>query len=78
MTRPVMVFKWIQERDDLGCMKNKKVLRANGDFHQFGSEIEEYDNGAVNFCVAIVEFADGSVDTVHASLIQFTDKVATK
>ena len=44
----------------------------NGIFHQWGSNYEEYDNGAANFTVGIVELLDGTVIMPLAELIQFT------
>ena len=44
----------------------------NGIFHQWGSNCEEYDNGAANFTVGIVELLDGTVIMPLAELIQFT------
>lgn len=44
----------------------------NGIFHQWGSNYEEYDNGAASFTVGIVELPDGTVIMPLAEWIQFT------
>lgn len=44
----------------------------NGVFHQWGSDYEEFESGAGNYSVAIVELPDGKVVTPNANDIQFT------
>lgn len=44
-----------------------------GVFHQWGSDCEEYENGAASFTVGIVELPDGTVIMPIASWIQFTN-----
>lgn len=50
-----------------------KVESGLGWFHQWASEYEEFDTGAVNYPVAIVELDDGTVITPHATDIKFLD-----
>lgn len=45
----------------------------NGIFHQWGSNYEEFESGAGNYSVAIVELPDGKVIMPCADSIQFTD-----
>jgi len=52
----------------------KMIERGEAIFHQFGCEYEEFQDGPGNYSVAIVEFADGSVETVMPSCIRFLDK----
>ncbi len=49
----------------------EKVFQCDGIFHEWGSDYEEFEDGAGNFTVAIVELKDGSIITVPADLIQF-------
>lgn len=42
-------------------------------FHVWGAEFEEFETGPGNCTVAIVEYADGHVDMVHPSFIQFVN-----
>ena len=70
--RQVQVFKWIQERDGDGKLQNVRVQDGAATFHQFGAAYEEFENGAGNNAIAIIERADGSVQQVSADLIQFT------
>lgn len=44
----------------------------NGIFHQWGSNYEEFESGAGNYSVAIVELPDGKVIMTNADDIQFT------
>ena len=44
-----------------------------GVFHQWGNQYEEFENGAGNYTVAIVELPDGSVVMPVACDIQFLD-----
>lgn len=44
-----------------------------GIFHQWGSNYEEFENGAGNYSVAIVELPNGKVIMPCANDIQFTD-----
>jgi len=67
--REVKIFKWEQQVID-GVRKNVKVLDQVALFHQFGQEAD--DEGHSN-PVAIVECADGRVETVVAWMIQFVD-----
>lgn len=48
-----------------------KVVDYEGVFHQFGTDYEEFENGAGNFPVAIVEKEDGTIENVYTGLIQF-------
>ncbi|MDF2841648.1 MAG: hypothetical protein K0R00_74 [Herbinix sp.] len=46
----------------------------DGLFHPWGSDYEEFDNGAVNFTVAIVELPNGGIIEVLPEKLRFTDK----
>lgn len=58
--------KWNSEKK-----AHEVVTFEDGIFHQWGSDYEEYDNGAASFTVGIVELPDGTVIMPIASLIQF-------
>ena len=42
-----------------------------GYFHTWGKDFEEFEGGAVEITVAIVEFEDGRVNKFSPELIQF-------
>lgn len=65
--REVNIFKWEQQAID-GVRKSVKVLDQVALFHQFG---QEADGEGHSNPVAIVECADGRVETVVAWMIQF-------
>ncbi|WP_177409744.1 MULTISPECIES: hypothetical protein [unclassified Pseudomonas] len=46
---------------------------AEGKFHGWGVEYEEFESGPGNFSVAIVEMADGTVQTLMPWAIRFLD-----
>ncbi|WP_200877274.1 hypothetical protein [Pseudomonas chlororaphis] len=46
---------------------------AEGKFHGWGVGYEEFENGPGNYSVAIVEMADGTVQTLMPWLIRFLD-----
>lgn len=60
--------KWNYEKK-----AHEVVAFDNGTFHQWGSNYEEYDNGAASFTVGIVELSDGTVIMPIARWIQFID-----
>ena len=57
--------------------ENKQWVKKEreGYFHEWSVNYEEYDNGAVNYPVAIVEFSDGSIALPYASDVVFLDKL---
>jgi len=63
--RPVRVMKY--ERCAL-------VFDFVGEFHQWGTELEEDDRGLHEVTVGIIELKDGTIKTAYSNLIQFTDK----
>lgn len=65
--RRVMVSERVQDAD------RRWITREKGPamFLSWGMEYEEFENGAGNQSVAIVQFADGSIDTVVPHLIRF-------
>jgi len=51
---------------------------AEGRFHGWGVEYEEFENGPGNYTVAIIEMPDGSVQTLAPFLVRFLDgEIAT-
>jgi hypothetical protein len=74
LTRPVIVSEWqCCEVDYAFPHKPTRELvpRGQAQFHGWGCEIEEFDNGAVNQTVAIIEWPDGKVEAVLPHCIQF-------
>lgn len=58
--------------------ENKQWVKEEreGYFHAWSANYEEYDNGAVNYPVAIVEFLDGSIALPYANDVVFLDKLS--
>ncbi len=69
--REVLIFKY--EKAD-GKPHFDKVADGVGRFHEWGSNYEEFENGAGNFSTAIIERPDGTVENVPVELIKFTDR----
>ena len=44
-----------------------------GVFHQWANEYEEFENGAVNYTVALVELPDGTIEEVLPQNLKFID-----
>jgi len=68
--RPVMTMKALH--DDRGRRTGIEDA-AEGKFHGWGVEYEEFENGPGNYTVAIVEMPDGSVQTLVPFLVRFLD-----
>ena len=66
--RDVIVFKY--ERKE-GNAHFDKVDDGRGKFHCWGVNFEELRDGAGNYSTAIIERADGIVESVPAEMIQF-------
>ena len=58
MIRKKVADKWIDEK-------------AQGLFHQWGTECEEFEHGAVQVSMGIVELNDGTIETIHPLRIKF-------
>ncbi|MFA7892959.1 hypothetical protein [Pseudomonas putida] len=69
--RPVMTLKAV--RDSLGRLMDEKEDAGEGKFHCWGVEYEEFENGPGNYSVAIVEMADGTIQTLMPWAIRFLD-----
>jgi len=70
MTTPITpTTRTVIVSDYAGGSEPKPVRQAQ--FHGFGSDFEEFENGTGNFTVAIVEWPDGTVDTVPLGRIKF-------
>lgn len=67
MFRKVIVFKSVRYRGN----SFEKVEDYRGLFHQWGTESEEFSDGAVECTVAIVEKEDGSICTVMPTNVKF-------
>ena len=64
--RKVEIFEYIKNTG-----KREKVKVADGFFHQFGTDYEEFENGPGNFTTAIVETSDGEILNVPIHLVKF-------
>lgn len=80
--RKVMFKKWIpRETIGEGALKRQKEgtncwesdFNHAGLFHQWAASYEEFENGAGNFTVAIVELPDGTIEQVLPSNVKFVD-----
>lgn len=63
-----------QQMDMYKSSKGYVLDTYDGLFHQFGSAYEEFENGAGNYTIAIIEDKDGKIITVDPECIQFIDK----
>ena len=68
--RKVSVSVWEKESD---ALQYKMVDKGVGLFHQWGVDYEEFESGAGNFTVAIVEMPDGSILKPMPEHIKFLD-----
>ena len=68
-TRPVTVFdkKW----GATGWERGDEI--GNGQFHQWGSDYEEFETGPGNYTTAIIEMDDGEILTPFPGMIRFDD-----
>lgn len=67
--RPVMTMAPIWEGNKKTGFKDLREAR----FHQWGGEYEEFESGPGNYTVALVEFADGTIETVLPDCVRFLD-----
>jgi len=67
--RQVKVFQWVKPEVVGG--KFVKAEKCYAAFHQFTTDYEELQSGVGQFPAAIVEYADGTIESVPVSLIQF-------
>lgn len=67
--RPVVVTGHVKE----GMNYVRKEI-GRGLFHGWGKEFEEFDSGACEVSVAIVELDNGDVETYCANQIRFLDR----
>jgi len=56
---------------DTGCME--KEFSREGNFHQWASSYEEFESGAGNFTVGLVELPTGEIESVLPSNLKFVD-----
>lgn len=67
--RPVVVTGHVKE----GMNYVRKEI-GRGLFHGWGKEFEEFDNGACEVSVAIVELDNGEVETYCVNQVRFLDR----
>jgi hypothetical protein len=74
--RKVMV-KHLAQPSPIDGVAQKWQLVDKGEalFHQFGVDYQEFENGAGNYSTALVEWQDGTVESVRADRIRFMDAV---
>ena len=74
--RKVMVRRLVQpERIEGRAQAWQLVDKGEAKFHQFGVDYEEFETGPGNYSTAIVEWPDGTVESVRADRVQFLDTV---
>lgn len=74
--RKVLVRHLVQpERIEGRAQVWQLVDKGEALFHQFGVDYEEFENGAGNYSTALVEWPDGTVESVRADRVQFLDAV---
>jgi len=74
--RKVVVFEQIanpKQAKDHNEPSHITICIGTGVFHTWGSTFEEFDNGAVQCTVAVVEMPDGSIVTPDPVNIKFLD-----
>lgn len=78
--RKVLFKKWIpreeigegafrRQKEGTNCWE--KDFTNAGVFHQWGCSYDEFESGAGNFTVAIIETPDGNIEQVLPSNLQF-------
>lgn len=73
MTRPVTVFEyWRPEGSSYDTRFQMREAGA-GNFHQFGLNCVESENGIGTYSTAIIEMPDGTVKNIDVELIRFDD-----
>jgi len=78
--RRVMVMEFKKFKDESNLTSYVTYITTKVDvrealFHEFGSDIEEFDNGVGTFSTAIVEYEDGTIDNITVELIRFLDPI---
>jgi hypothetical protein len=53
----------------------KPIVTGEAIFHQFGTDFEEFENGAVNYSTAIIELPDGTIRNIPVQHIQFINPI---
>ena len=71
MSAPAMRYVMVSKRVYISPGKREVQEVGRALFHQWGCEFEEFENGVGNCTVAIVEFPDGSVQSVLPHDIKF-------
>ena len=56
----------------------EKGIGTEAFFHEWGSDYEQFESGAGNLSVGILELKDGSVKTIIPELIKFKAEQGTK
>lgn len=71
MLRRVKVFQWVKPQTPGG--KYERMEKCCGYFHRFSVDYEELQSGVGSYPVAIVEYNDGTVESIFLPLIQFME-----
>lgn len=77
--RKVIVLKWQRNANAstvTGQRYMEKVADGEALFHAWGVEFEEFETGAGNYSTAIIERADGTIETPKADMIQFIEPLS--
>jgi hypothetical protein len=74
--RKVKVYKY-EKREEKneeyprGRTYFEKVEDGEGVFHTWGSDYEEFESGPGNYTTAVIERADGKIETPPAHMVEF-------
>ena len=60
-----------RERNERGNFTGKMIERCDAKFHQFGCAFEEFETGAGNYTIAIIEHSDGTIECIDPECIKF-------
>ena len=65
----IEIYKYM--KDENPPHKLKLVFDTFGEFHQWGCDYEEFEEGPGNYSTAIVELADGTIRNVPVEMVKF-------
>ena len=69
---------YYEDKRNVQTSKYDKEVVGEALFHQWGLDYEEFETGAGNYSVAILELESGDVITVAANLIKFVKQKDSK
>jgi hypothetical protein len=75
MTRQVILTERVWCQPAFGRSLHTYINPRQVTFHTFSQESEEVEGGSLHYPVAIVEFTDGTVQTVSLDRIRFINPI---